>query len=360
MLCDTCGSDQPRVDAPSPATHPDPMRFQSDNAAGVCPEAMAAVAAANTPGHAYDADAWSARLDGVLSDWFGAPCRAFAVGTGTAANSLALAALCPPYGAVLCERHAHINTDECGAPEFFGGGLKLRPVAGTHGKLSPDALSAEIARLRGDVHESPVRALSLSEATESGTVYTPDEVASLTGAAHARGWRVHMDGARFANALVHLGCSPADITWRAGVDALALGCIKNGGMGAEALVLFDSAFAQEVAFRRKRAGQTPSKGRFRAAELIAMIESGVWARNAQAANAGAARLGAAAGARLLHPVQANEVFVDLGAHGAAALRAQGFEFYDWGADGPHAGRIVVAWDTSDAHIEAMTHALAAL
>ncbi len=336
------------------------MRFQSDNAAAVCPEVMSAVAAANVPGHAYDADAWSARLDGVLSDWFGAPVRAFALGTGTAANGLALAALCPSYGAVLCERYAHINTDECGAPEFFGGGLKLRPVAGAHGKLGAERLSEEVGRLRGDVHESPVRALSISEATESGTVYTPDEIAALTGVAKARGWRVHIDGARFANALVHLGCHPGEVTWRVGVDALALGCIKNGGMGAEALVLFDAALADEVAFRRKRSGQTPSKGRFRAADLVAMIESGAWAHNAAAANAGAARLGGAAGARLLHPVQANELFVDLGADGAARLRSQGFEFYDWGADGPHAARLVVAWDTPAANIDAMAAALAAL
>ena len=345
---------------PPLAPHPAAMRFQSDNAASVCPEVMAAIAAANVAGHAYDADAWSMRLDAVLSDWFEAPVRAFALGTGTAANALALAALCPPYGAVLCERYAHINTDECGAIPFFGGGIPIRPVAGAHGKLTPDALADEIARLRGDVHESPVRALSLSQATESGTVYTPDELAALTALARARGWRVHLDGARFANALVHLGCAPADVTWRAGVDALALGCIKNGGMGAEALVLFDPALAEEVAFRRKRAGQTPSKGRFRAAELIAMIESGVWARNAASANAGATRLGAAAGGRALHPVQANEVFVDLGPGGAERLRARGFEFYDWSPDGPHAARFVIAWDTPSAHIDTLAAALAAL
>ncbi len=345
---------------PSPAPHPHTMRFQSDNAAAVCPEVLAAIAAANVPGHAYDADAWSARLDGVLSDWFETSVRAFAVGTGTAANALALAAMSPSYGAVLCHAHAHINTDECGAVQFYGGGLPLRPVPGEHGKLQPDALAAEIARLRGDVHESPVRVLSLSQATESGTVYTPDEIAALTQPARARGWRVHMDGARFANALQHLGCAPADVTWCAGVDALALGCIKNGGMGAEAIVLFDPALGDEVAFRRKRAGQTPSKGRFRAAELIAMIETGAWARNAAAANAGAARLAQAVGARLLHPRQANELFVDLGPDGAARLRAQGFDFYDWRADGQYAARLVVAWDTPAPHIEAMAAALRAL
>ena len=334
------------------------MRFQSDNAAAVCPEVMAAVAAANVPGLAYDADAWSARLDGVLSDWFGRPARAFAIGTGTAANGLALAALCPNYGATICETYAHVNTDECGAPEFFSGGGKLRTVRGEHGKLSVAALEAEIARLRGDVHESPVRALSLSQATESGTVYTPAEVAALSDLAHACDWRVHMDGARFANALIHLSCTPGEATH--GVDALALGCIKNGGLGAEALVLFDSALADEVAFRRKRAGQTPSKGRFRAAELIAMIETGAWQRNARAANAGAAKLAQAAGARLIHAVQANELFVRLGTKGAAELRNSGFTFYDWSPDGPGAARLVVAWDTPPEHIEALAAALIAL
>ena len=334
------------------------MRFQSDNGAAVCPEVMDAVFAANVAGAAYDADDWSARLDAVMSAWFGRPARAFAVGTGTAANGLALAALAPNYAATLCERHAHIVTDECGAPGFFTGGGALRPVSGQHGQLGADALAAEIARLRGDVHESPVRVLSLSQATESGTVYTPAELATLTGMARARGWRVHMDGARFANAVVHLGCTPADAS--AGVDALALGCIKNGGFSAEALVLFDAALADDLAFRRKRAGQMPSKGRFRAAELIAMIETGAWERNARAANAGAARLAAAAGGRLLHPVQANELFVDLGPGGAAHLRSHGFLFYDWAHDGPHAARLVVAWDTPPAHIDALADALAAL
>lgn len=334
------------------------MNFRSDNAAAALPEILAAVAAANTPGDAYDADRWSTRLDAVLSDWFARPVRAFAVGTGTAANALALAALCPPYGAVVCHAHAHIHTDECGAPEFFGGGLKLRPIPGEHGKLTPHALTAEIARLRDDVHESPVRALSLSQATESGTVYTPAELAALTTIARDHGWRVHLDGARFANAVQHLGCHPGDLTH--GVDALALGCIKNGGLGAEALVLFDPSLADEVAFRRKRGGQMPSKGRFRAAEIIAMIETGAWARSAAAANAGAAAIARAAGARALHPVEANEVFVRLDTAERAALRAQSFDFYDWCPDGPDAARLVVAWDTPRERIEALAAALAAL
>ncbi len=334
------------------------MRFLSDNAAAACPEVMAAVAAANVAGGAYDGDQWSARLDAVLSAWFGRPCRAFAVGSGTAANALALATLCPPFGGVVCEAHAHVWDDECGAVEFFGGGARLLPVAGTHGKLSVGVLEAFAATLRGDVHQTPPRALTLSNATESGTVYHPDEVAALAGFARARGWRVHMDGARFANALVHLGCAPGELV--RGLDALSLGCIKNGGLGAEALVLFDLALADELALRRKRAGQTPSKGRFRAAEIIAMIETGAWERNARAANAGSARLAVAAGARLLHPVEANALFVDLSGGAAEALRAAGAQFYDWPQDGPGAARLVVAWDTPPAEIDALAGLLAAL
>lgn len=334
------------------------MRFLSDNAATACPEVMAAIAAANEAGGAYDGDHWSARLDDVLTQWFGRPCRAFAVGSGTAANALALATLCPPFGGVVCEAHAHVWDDECGAVEFFGGGARLLPVRGAHGRLTVAAVEAFAATLRGDVHQTPPRALTLSNATESGTAYAPADVAALAGFARARGWRVHMDGARFANALVHLGCAPGALV--AGLDALSLGFIKNGGLGAEALVLFDPVLADELAYRRKRAGQTPSKGRFRAAEIIAMIETGAWERNARAANAGAARLAAAAGARLLHPVEANELFLDLSDGAAESLRAAGAHFYDWPQDGPGAARLVVAWDTPASAIDALAGLLMAL
>lgn len=333
------------------------MDFRSDNAATVCPEALAAIAAANVPGGGYDGDDWSRRLDAVLGAWLGRECHAFAVGTGTAANGLALALLCPPWGAVAAHAQAHIATDECGAPAFFAG-CSLAAVPGAHGKIDPAGLAAFAAARRGDVHESPVRCLSISQATESGTVYTPDELAAVVAVAAARGWRVHMDGARFAGAVVGLGCHPGALV--EGVDALALGFIKNGGMAAEALVLFDGALADELRFRRKRAGQMPSKGRFRAAEMLAMIETGAWEANARAANAGAARLGAAAGVRLLHPVQVNEVFVALAPSEAAALRARGFGFYDWAADGPGAARFVVSWDQPPGDIDALAAALAAL
>ena len=335
------------------------MNFSSDNAAGVCPEVIAAVAAAGPAAPAaYDGDALSLRLDGAFGDLFGHSCTVFPVGTGTAANALALAALVPPYGAVACHAEAHIHVDECGAPEFFTGGAKLLLVPGAHGKLTPDGLAASLAGHRGDVHQVQLRALSLTQATEAGTIYTPAELAALGDYARAKGWRLHMDGARFANAVAALGCHPGDVSWRAGVDVLSFGTIKNGGLSAEAIVVFDPALADDIRFRRKRAGQMPSKGRFQATQLLAMIEGDAWLRNARAANAGAARLAAAASARLLHPAQANEVFVQLRPGEAAALRAGGFSFYDWGDEGSDQARFVVAWDTPDAAVTALAKALA--
>lgn len=333
------------------------MNFQSDNAAAACPEVLDAVVAANrATTAAYDGDPWSERLDGVYADVFGAACTVLPVSTGTAANALALAALVPPYGAVAAHVEAHIHVDECGAPEFFTGGAKLLLCGGEHGKLTPAGIAAALAVHRGGPHQVQLRALSLTQATECGTVYTPAELAALSDHARTRGWRVHLDGARFANALVALGCHPAEITWRAGVDILSLGAIKNGGMTAEALVVFDPALVDDLRFRRKRAGQMPSKGRFQAAQLLAYVETDAWRRNARRANAGAARLAAAA-PRLLHPVEANEVFADLGPDGPARLRAAGFDFYDWGAAGSNEARFVVAWDTPDADIDALAAAL---
>ncbi len=336
------------------------MRFLSDNAATVCPEVMAAVANANVAtDHAYDGDPWSARLDAAFSDLFGTRCRVSTVTSGTAANALALSCLVPPFGAVVCHREAHIQVDECGAPEFFTGGAKLLLCDGADAKLTPASVEMGLASLRGDVHQVQARVLSLTQATEYGAVYAPSEVQALTGLAKSRGWRVHMDGARFANAVAHLGCHPADVTWRAGVDVLSFGAIKNGGMSAEAVVFFDEALAAEMPFRRKRAGQMPSKGRFNAAQLLAMIEDGVWLRNAAEANAGAQALAQAAGARLTHPVEANEVFVNIGDAGDQ-LRAQGFSFYDWGDAGSGEARFVVSWDQPQADIMALAAALKAL
>ena len=336
------------------------MHFLSDNAAAACPEVLAALTAANeTQPLAYDGDPWSARLDAVFGDWFGHACTVLPVTTGTAANALALAALVPPYGAVVCHAQAHIHVDECGAPEFFTGGAKLLLVDGADGRLTPAGIDAGLAGHRGDVHQVQARALSLTQATECGTVYTPDALAALGAHARAKGWRVHVDGARFANALAHLGCHPGDISWRAGADILSFGTVKNGGLSAEAIVVFDPALAADLRYRRKRAGQLPSKGRYQAAQLLAMIETGASDRNARAANAGAARLAAAVGSRLLYPCEANEVFVALGLH-SAALRSQGFGFYDWNDAGSGDARFVVAWDTLPDHIDALAAALAAL
>jgi threonine aldolase len=281
----------------------------------------------------------------------------FPVVTGTAANSLALAALVPPYGAIVCHEEAHIQVDECGAPGFFTGGASLMLVKGAAGKLTPAGIAAGLASHRGDVHQVQLRALSLTQTTEAGTVYSVAEMMALGAHAREQGWRLHLDGARFANAVAHLGCHPGDISWRAGVDILSFGAIKNGGMTAEAIVVFDQTLADDLRYRRKRAGQVPSKGRFQAAQLLAMITDDVWLRNARAANAGAQQLARAAGDRLLYPVEANEVFVQLRPGEPDRLRAAGFGFYDWGAAGSNEARFVVAWDSAEADVAALAAAL---
>ncbi|OQW47819.1 MAG: threonine aldolase [Proteobacteria bacterium SG_bin6] len=333
------------------------MRFFSDNAAPACPEVLAALNTANVLDTAYDGDQWSQRLDGVVSALFETPVRALWVASGTAANCLALAALCPPHGAVICHRDAHIQNDECGAPEFYTHGAKLLLAAGAGAKLTPDSVKAVLAATRKDVHQVQPHALSITQATEYGRVYTPDEVAALGAVARAHGLGLHMDGARFANAVAYLGCAPADITWRAGVDALSFGFIKNGGMMAELLVFFRPELADATLYRRKRAGLLASKGRYLAAQILAMIEGDAWRRNARAANAGAALLAAAAGERLVHPVEANEVFLRVTPDEAARLRAAGFDFYDWG---PGEARLVVSWHQRREDIAPLAAAIAAL
>jgi threonine aldolase len=332
--------------------------FMSDNAAAACPAVVAAVAAA-APAQAagYDADDWSGRLDAAFAALLGRPCAVLPVSTGTAANALALACLVPPWGAVACETQAHIHVDECGAPEFYTGGAKLLLCPGDHGKLTPAAIDAALASHRGDVHQVQMAALSITQATECGTVYRPAELAALAAHARAQGWRLHMDGARFANAAAFLGCPPADLV--ADMDVLCFGCIKNGGLSAEAIVLFDLDLLDQLRWRRKRAGQMPSKGRFNAAQILAMVEDDVWLKNAAAANAGAQALAAAAATRLLHPVEANEVFVQLAPGEAERLRAQGFLFYDWGAAGSNEARLVVSWDTPPEAVDRLAAALAA-
>ncbi len=333
------------------------MRFFSDNAAAVSPAVLEALAAANHVDTAYDGDALSQKLDGAFSDLFGTDCAALWVTTGTAANCLALASMVPPHGGVLCHREAHINTDEAGAPEFFTHGAKLMPLDGVGAKVAPDAVRAARRAIRPDVHQVQPHALSITNATEYGLVYTPDEVAALGAVAKELGLGFHMDGARFANAIATLGCHPGEVTWRAGVDALSFGFVKNGGMSAEALIFFRKDLVAVAKMRRKRAGQLLSKGRYQAAQILALIEDDRWIANGRAANAGAVAIAKAAGTRLVLPVEANEIFLWLTPAEAAALRVQGFEFYDW-AEGQ--ARIVTSWDQPQHEIEALAAAITAL
>ncbi|HVL30200.1 MAG TPA: beta-eliminating lyase-related protein [Sphingomicrobium sp.] len=333
------------------------MRFFSDNAAPAHPRVIEAIAAANRLDTAYDGDEWSRRLDGAFSDLFGTEVRALWVTTGTAANCLALAAMCPPYGAVLCHRDAHIENDEAGAPGFFIGGAKLILLEGEGAKVSPDVVEAAIGRIRKDVHQVQPAALSITNATEYGLAYRSAEIAALGELARRHGLGFHIDGARLANALVSTGESLADVTWRAGVDALSFGFVKNGGMNAEALILFRTGLADEIAVRRKRAGHLLSKGRMLAAQLLAMLEGDLWLDNARAANATAQALARAAPNRLVYPVEANEVFLKVSAEEAAGLRSQGFDFYDWG---PGEIRLVTSWDQQGEAVERLAGAIAAL
>ena len=334
------------------------MRFFSDNTGSACPEILAAIQAANHGlARAYGDDEWTARLDGALSAFFGAEVRAFAVATGTAANALALATLSPPYGAIFAHQEAHVACDECGAPGFFSGGAQLALLPGEHGRIAPGSFAAALAAHRVDVHTLQPAALSLTQATELGTTYRADDLAQLAAAAHEHGLKVHMDGARFANALAFLGCHAADITWRVGVDVLSFGATKNGALTAEAVVFFDRALVRDFELRRKRAGHLLSKSRFVAAQLLAYVESGLWQRNAQRTNRLAQSIGRAAGEKLLHPVEANEVFIGLGVTRRAALRAAGFEFYDWGAESAGEARFVVSWDQPEENVAALCTAL---
>lgn len=330
------------------------MRFFSDNAAAVHPAVLEAMAAANHVDTAYDGDALSQRLDGAFSDLFGTDCAAMWVSTGTAANCLALASMVPPHGGVLCHREAHINTDEAGAPEFYTHGAKLMPLEGEGAKLTLDTIRAARRAIRADVHQVQPHALSITNATEYGLVYRPDEVAALGEVVKELGLGFHMDGARFANAMATLGGDPGDVTWRAGIDALSFGFVKNGGLSAEMLVFFRKGLIDVAKIRRKRAGHLNSKGRYQAAQVLALLEADRWLENGRAANAGAAAIAGAAGDRLVLPVEANEIFLRLKADEAASLRAQGFDFYDWGEG---EARIVTSWDQPQAEIEALAGAI---
>ena len=336
------------------------LSFYSDNTAGVCPELLAAIAAANTRQKSYGDDPWTRRLDEVFGAFFGAPVRAFVVTTGTAANALGLATLTPPYGAVYAHEEAHVVQDECGAPEFFSGGARLALLPGAHGKLTAAGLAAALEAVTPSVHTVQPAAVTLTQCTELGTSYRPAEVAAIAAVARAHGLRLHMDGARFANALAFLDCHPGDVTWRAGVDVLSFGATKNGALAAEAVVFFDELLVRDFELRRKRAGHLLSKSRYAAAQLGTYVESGLWRANAGRANQLATRIAAAAGPRLLHPVEANELFLNLGAAGKQQLRDAGFGFYDWGTPASGQARFVVSWDQNEAGVAALCAALAQL
>ena len=331
------------------------MQFLSDNAAAVHPRVWAAMQAADAPDTPYDGDALSAALDERFAALFGRECAVLWAATGTAANCLALATLCPPHGGVVCHREAHIEVDEAGAPGFYLHGAKLMLAEGEGAKLTPEAIRAVIDPIRDDVHQVQPHAISITQASEYGRAYRPEELAAIGALAAERGLGLHVDGARFANAAAFLGCSAAEAAGSA--DALSFGFVKNGGMSAEAIVFFDPALADVARYRRKRAGHLQSKGRYLAAQILAMLDGDLWLDNARAANAAAAEIGAACGGRLLYPVEANEVFVRLSPAEREALRAQGFGFYDWGVD---AARFVAAWNTRADDALALAKAISAL
>ena len=342
--------------------------FKSDNVSPVCDAIMAAVNAANTGTAAsYGGDDFTRDLQLVASEVFGREVAIFPVTTGTAANALALSQIVPPYGAVYCHEAAHIVTDECGAPEFFTGGAKMIGFRAADGKITPAQLAGAIAFAEDmGVHHVKPGAVSLSQATEWGTVYSLAEVSALAAVAKQHALPVHMDGARFANALVHLGCTPAEATWRSGVDVLSLGATKNGALCAEAVVIFDSARAQDFERRRKQSGHLWSKLRFVSAQLLAYFENELWLVNARQANAMASALAqglrSIPGAALLQSVDANEVFVAMPETIVAALERQGFGFYRWPLSvvpGGVAIRLVTSYATLRAHVDEFLAAAAA-
>lgn len=310
------------------------MIFTSDNVVGASPKVLEALVKANGGAlPSYGNDPITKRVEAAISEIFERPVTTFLVATGTAANALAISAMVPPYAALMCHEESHAIDDECGAPEMFMGGGKLVGIPGVGARVSAQAIRDHLANEPGGTNHPPFRGLSFSQASECGMVHRPAEIAEIAEVAHAAGMKVHMDGARFANALLTLGCSPAEMTWKAGVDCLSFGGTKNGCLMAEAVVFFDSALAADFQYRRKRAGQTVSKGRLLSSQFEAYLEGGHWLDLAARANGAATRLsqGLAAlpGVRLAWPTEANEVFVILGQPMIAALRAAGGQFYEW-------------------------------
>ena len=331
-----------------------PRNFASDNYAPVCPEAWEAMQAANVDHvSAYGTDKWTSGACEAIRGIFETDCEVYFAFNGTAANSLSLASLCRSYHSVLCHPLAHIETDECGAPEFYSGGSKILLVEGENGKISPDAVEATVQR-RKDMHFPKPKVVSITQSTEVGTVYSPAELRQLGAITHGLGLHLHMDGARFANALAHLECSPKDITWKAGVDVLCLGGTKNGLAVGEAVVFFNRDRAREFEYRCKQAGQLCSKMRYLSAPWLGVLRDGAWLRHAANANARAARLEQGLrgipGVEILFPREANAVFARLEPRLISGLYARGWSFYDFiGAGG---SRLMCAWDTTDEDVDA--------
>jgi threonine aldolase len=341
------------------------MDFRSDNVAGVAPEILAAILEANQgTSSAYGNDALSQRLDSVLSDVFETRVKVFPVATGTAANALALSALAPPFGAIYCHSMSHIMNDECGAPEFFTGGAKLRPMEGALCKIAAEELDRALASEgNGDVHNMQPAAISISQTSERGTVYDADEIAAIGRVARRHRVGFHMDGTRFAYAIAASGAKPKDMTWKAGVDVLSLGATKNGALAAEAVVFFDEKKAAEFGYRRKRGGQLLSKGRFVSAQLLASFSDGLWLRLAATANTTARRLSRGLerlGVPLAFPNQANAVFAVLPKKTCAALREIGFEFYDVDSGDPVTVRLMASFSTKTEDVDRLIEAVGRL
>jgi threonine aldolase len=328
-------------------------QLTSDTNAGICPEALGAIQEANrrhVP--AYGQDEYTTRAEKALCKLFESECRAFFVSSGTAANALALAALCQPYHSVICHSDSHLQTDECGAPEFLARGIKLTPCPGAAGKLDAKIVRGAISGRR-DVHSSKPHVLSLSQATEAGTVYGPDELRHLASLARELGLQVHMDGARLANALSTLRVSPRSVTWETGTDVLCFGGTKNGLALGDAIVFFNLETARDFDYRRKQAGHLLAKMRFVSAAWLALLESGAWLRNADHANAMARRLEGELGRfkqiEILYPVESNAVFVRWPGSWSEELGRRGWHFYTIGGG----ERIMCSWDTQDEDLRAL-------
>jgi threonine aldolase len=330
----------------------DLQQFASDNYSGICPEAWAAMAEANR-GHApaYGDDAWTARAADAFRAQFETSCEVFFAFNGTAANALALAALCQSYHSVICSEVAHVETDECGAPEFFSNGSKLLVAPSAGGKLTPDAIRA-IATHRKDIHFPKPRVVTVTQPTETGQVYSLDELRAISACCRELGLSLHMDGARFANACASLGCSPAEMTWRAGVDVLCFGGTKNGMAAGEAILFFNAKLAEDFDYRCKQAGQLASKMRFLSAPWVGLFAAGAWLRNAAHGNACAKRLAQQIGGlpdlEIMFPVQANAVFVRMADRKLAALRDRGWQFYTFIGGG---ARFMFAWDSAPGRVD---------